>query len=690
MGLVTVQKGETILHTHVNQFTTLLSGTSGGGQDVRLTQQTNAADYANVFGNVDATNGYAAKFQFGPVASPTTLMTVSKAAITLSVPLRMSSIAGSLGWYDIRDYGAVSGSGGAAATTTAITNALAAIASAGGGVLYIPPGTFYDNTNRSYVTAGAFAVVGAGAGISTLVPTTTSGDYLTVNGATWFTLKDIQLQTAVARPATSYLVSASNAFIVWIQSVYANTANRGRIFKLDTCNSAYITDTSAYAHNNATGDCVLRAIATCLSMDNNIFQAGATEIADSPCVWVTGTSNSARISNCLITGGGPQTRLTISSIADNGASFDVATTTAHGFAADDLVALRGVSVAAYNNQWRVSSVVSANIFRVAAPTGGGNVFASGTAESLAAALLFENSTGTYGETVVANVITARTANPVYGSVGIYFDAKRSAGFELQGFDLVNCWMDYGTTGILISGRPNGGGGLTAYGYSITNGKYASQTRPIHVDQAHGVTIDGVHVGSTIVAPVADGLNATAGIYLYAGAAAPAAKAISISNSHVGVPRDVSTGSLMPYGVLVDGAIDLLSIEGGIVGGWTAPIESINITAATREDLRWSIKPAISTSALPVTHTSTLPSMASAASIAAPTGWDTFALTGTTNIFTITNAWHKREITLLYTGAGLQLTTGGNLAVSAARTLATGDAVTLVFHANVGGGTWFVR
>lgn len=79
MALISPSRGQTIVHTHITQFSNLIGGVSGAGEDVRFTQKTNASDYANVFGNVDTTNGYAAKFQYGPANSPTTLMTVSKA-----------------------------------------------------------------------------------------------------------------------------------------------------------------------------------------------------------------------------------------------------------------------------------------------------------------------------------------------------------------------------------------------------------------------------------------------------------------------------------------------------------------------------------------------------------------------------------------------------------------------------------
>lgn len=90
MAFVEPVQGDTILASHVTQITKLLRGAAGAGQDVALVQRTNASDYANTFGNVDTTNGYAAKFQYGPASAPTTIATFAKAGVTFSVPVALS------------------------------------------------------------------------------------------------------------------------------------------------------------------------------------------------------------------------------------------------------------------------------------------------------------------------------------------------------------------------------------------------------------------------------------------------------------------------------------------------------------------------------------------------------------------------------------------------------------------------
>lgn len=82
-SLVTPNPFETILAAHIAQLTGLIGGVAGRGQRVQFTQHEDASNYANTFGNVDTTNGYAAKFQYGPAAGPTTIMTVGKGGVAI-------------------------------------------------------------------------------------------------------------------------------------------------------------------------------------------------------------------------------------------------------------------------------------------------------------------------------------------------------------------------------------------------------------------------------------------------------------------------------------------------------------------------------------------------------------------------------------------------------------------------------
>ncbi|MBR8141229.1 hypothetical protein KDW46_02500 [Burkholderia vietnamiensis] len=76
------------------------------------------------------------------------------------------------------------------------------------------------------------------------------------------------------------------------------------------------------------------------------------------------------------------------------------------------------------------------------------------------------------------------------------------------------------------------------------------------------------------------------------------------------------------------------------------------------------------------NTNTLPTVASAASLSLPPGYDHFLVTGTTNITSILGTWNDRRIILTFNqaltvtnGTGLQLTGGANFSTSQGSTLA---------------------
>lgn len=58
MALATVSNGEIVRHTHVNQLVNALTGVSGAGEQLALTQYNNSSNYALDVRNLDTTNGY--------------------------------------------------------------------------------------------------------------------------------------------------------------------------------------------------------------------------------------------------------------------------------------------------------------------------------------------------------------------------------------------------------------------------------------------------------------------------------------------------------------------------------------------------------------------------------------------------------------------------------------------------------
>lgn len=93
MAWVEPNQGDTILASHVTQLTKAARGAAGFGQDIAYVQRNNPSDYANKLGNVDTTNGYALRVQYGPAASPTSIATFAKAGVTFSVPVTLSDIS---------------------------------------------------------------------------------------------------------------------------------------------------------------------------------------------------------------------------------------------------------------------------------------------------------------------------------------------------------------------------------------------------------------------------------------------------------------------------------------------------------------------------------------------------------------------------------------------------------------------
>lgn len=101
MSFVTPNNGQIVLPSHVGQFSRALGGVEGGGQPIRLTQYSDAVDYANVLGNADTTNGLALKIQYGTTGSPVTIATFAKAGTTITKLL--STSGGSTNYWQYND-----------------------------------------------------------------------------------------------------------------------------------------------------------------------------------------------------------------------------------------------------------------------------------------------------------------------------------------------------------------------------------------------------------------------------------------------------------------------------------------------------------------------------------------------------------------------------------------------------------
>jgi hypothetical protein len=144
---------------------------------------------------------------------------------------------------------------------------------------------------------------------------------------------------------------------------------------------------------------------------------------------------------------------------------------------------------------------------------------------------------------------------------------------------------------------------------------------------------------------------------------------------------------MPYGLLVEGPVQLLTVKSGVLAGSSAPLGTVNIDAATLATRIWDIDPSITTNALPVTPASRRPTIASASVITLPLGYKVVKISGSVNIQNINGGTDGREVTLLFSAA-LSLVTGGNAASVANRPVLAGDALTIWFDGATG--FWFAR
>jgi hypothetical protein len=184
VSFVTKSRGNTILHTDVNQYANALNGTAGGGQEVRLAALDDDAAYANILGNADTTNGYALKVQYGdPNGSPTTIATFAKAGVAFSVPVTGIN---AFTVYNVLAYGIVTGADStfAAANTAALIALWADVIDngVGGGTIYFPPGTYPFNAttlDHGGGFSGVASIRGSG-GAAILNFYGTTGPYLNI------------------------------------------------------------------------------------------------------------------------------------------------------------------------------------------------------------------------------------------------------------------------------------------------------------------------------------------------------------------------------------------------------------------------------------------------------------------------------------------------------------------------------
>src|SRR5689334_22321717 len=173
-----------ILATDISDLVNFIYGVTGYGQRLQATQLSDAANFANLLGNSDTTNGKAAFIQYGPPSGvPVELASFQKSAsriisadgahavtvtntgvnVTGGFLVSGQTIGAGEQLYNVLDYGITRSSGAldttfAAANTTALQTLWATVGAAGGGTVYFPPGAFAFNGPVALNHGNAFGV----------------------------------------------------------------------------------------------------------------------------------------------------------------------------------------------------------------------------------------------------------------------------------------------------------------------------------------------------------------------------------------------------------------------------------------------------------------------------------------------------------------------------------------------------
>lgn len=587
------------------------------------------------------------------------------------------------GLVSVKDYGAV---GNGSTDDTAAINAAIAYAQANSGTLYFPSGDYPIGSALTVAAAGKrMAILGSGNAV--LSVNFAAGSALTISGPYFSSLSGLKVISNVDRAPGSYLVRITGLQDFSISEFDTDfRAGAGGGLWLDHCHTVRLNN--CHFDTGDPGATGLRLDATFACMLDNVLTGGAGQLLRGPSVWMTGVSTSNTFANCHFGGGGPALSAAIAGIASTASSFTVTTATPHNLQANDLAVIRNAGVATYNNVWRIASV-SATTIVVNTTLNPGTAGAAGTLENTAACFYVDNSGGSVNESLIDGCLFESGPSVVYGTAAAYFNGRTAASnATLSGWTLAGCYADYGTTGILLAGQDaNPTHQPTVYGFAIGGCVFAPKTRPIHLDRVQGIQIDNCNL-SWPYGYSADRVSALCGLYIQAGPSDAQTRGITVRGCNLGWPRDFGYAgpeSLADYGVILDGpGIQDLLIQGNQIGGAISPFGYLNVPLATGQ--RWSIKNNnLVSGTLPPANSTFLPSVTAAATVDLSQPYDTYKITGSSNIQTITGGWIGREIILLF-AAAVTLATGGNLAVGANRAMLAGDSAKIVFD----GTSWFVR
>lgn len=591
------------------------------------------------------------------------------------------------GVYNVKDatYGAKGD--GTTDDYAAILAAYNAIPIGGIGTIYLPDGLYRYTTPLAFTAAKSVTILGAGRGASVLLPEFTGTDAITITpgAANYATVSDFNVRGFYSGPgAGRELLTISGAAVATVHNVHLPNETNGGALKLDSIPSVFVDGLGGRATLNGS----FLKINNCGGTIMNTQGIVAPQTDDStsqPCVYLTNL-NSLNFANCQFGGFGPRATYAITGIASTASTFTV-TAPGHTFVADDILVVRGASVAAYNNAWRVASVTATTI--VVNNTLNPGAATGGKAQYLSTCVYAGNESGPVNEWEFADSLFYDVGSTqTYGRADVYLDGGRSgSAYNITGASLADNTYDGADYGIVVASGALG----TVAGLAIEGGTHNNKTCQLQIDGGVSAltyspaTPSGGTAGD-------DGVGPSAAVRIYGGTNVYKPTGIRLRGQLGQTRFQAAASAFTPYkyGVIIDDA------------GAAAPPQDITIDAhlfgsvqpvlftgggSSLAARRYTIREGnVNSGTIPVGNANYLPSIASAATIDL-TNYvhDTIKITGTTNIATINGGWIKRQVTLLFAGA-LSLTTGGNLAVGANRTILVGDAVRLVFD----GTSWWVR
>lgn len=585
---------------------------------------------------------------------------------------------------NVKDWGAVGD--GVTDDAAAINAALAAVPTYG--TVYFPAGTYLCQSQVTTNRAIQFSILGAGANASRLLTDVDTDGSFYFTGQDRISINGMRFGTSGTFTQGNYLLHIESCIDAMISDTFLEGV-RG-LLKVDTCNFLTMTNVRGESVTGTGGGTCLRLIATGGTVSNCYFRVGPFATGGyqdaAPCFHVTGQSTSLKVSNCGFVGGGPWGSWAISSISSTASDFTVTTSVNHGFAAGDHVAIRGASVAAYNQSFRIASV-TATTFVVNSTLNPGAATAQGTAETPSVCMLVSNADGAVNESQVNNCLFEAGQPNQYGTVAVMLDGNRATN-QLSGWLFNDCYADYGYSGVVMIGKDGGGGVVTLGNISIQGFKAENNSHAVIVEGSRNVNISGM-IGQSNQNSATDYLGdvgpRSSDIVLVAGQT-PYARGITITGCNIGMDLAWTAGTAArqkDLGIYLIGggnAIDDVTIFGNQVFGKTF---AVGYDASTVIGVGWNYKD--NSQAFGTVGTNYIPTVASAGTLNIYPFHDYQEVTGTTNIQFINPGFIGRELTLLFQG-GLTLLTGGNLAIAANYAVLAGQLVTLVHN----GTSWYLK